>query len=92
MKARSSANGAALRIAIKDDAPVLEFFATAWSDVTPPYTAESCNELVRRTLARVDFWGSDLNSDLAGFDSAVSEHLHAILRFGMRSALERVAG
>ena len=81
-------NGAPYRI--QDDAPVLEFFAHAWSRGASPYSADFCAQLVRQTLARTDFWGRDLNSDLAGFSSAVAEHLYAITSAGARSALERV--
>jgi tagaturonate reductase len=76
---------------IQDDAPVLEFFAEAWSRAAPPYTPEFCADLVRRTLARSDFWGRDLNTELSGFSEAVAGHLHAIMSAGVRSALERVA-
>jgi tagaturonate reductase len=79
-----------VRYPVQDDAPVLEFFAEAWSRAAPPYTNDFCADLVRRTLARSDFWGSDLNSDLAGFSGAVAEHLYAITSAGVRSALERV--
>ncbi len=81
-------NGVPYRV--QDDAPVLEFFADAWSRAEPPYSREFCAELVHRTLSRSDFWGNDLNTELDGFSREVSEHLHAITSAGVRSALERV--
>ncbi len=76
---------------LNDDDAVLEFFSQAWSRSAPPHPAEFCRDLVARTLARDDFWGADLNSELTGFTDAVSEHLHAITSGSIRSALERVA-
>jgi tagaturonate reductase len=81
-------NGVPYRV--QDDAPVLEFFANAWSRAVPPYSREFCAELVRETFSRKDFWGSDLNAELDGFSRAVTDHLYAITSAGMRSAMERV--
>ena len=76
---------------IQDDAAVLTGFRDAWAAAGDSPTAEACLALVRRVLARADFWGQDLTVALPGFDAAVAQHLTDICTVGVRAALERVA-
>lgn len=72
--------------AIRDDAPVLAFFAEAWkkADATKNYA-----ELVTTTLSRTDFWGQDL-SKIPGFTEFVTKSLEAIVKDGTRAAVTAV--
>jgi len=73
---------------IKDDAPVLAFFAEAWkkaSDLKP----ESLRTLAVTTMARKDFWGQDLN-EIPGFTDLVATGLQKIATFGMRATLAEI--
>jgi tagaturonate reductase len=67
---------------IRDDAAVLEFFARAWkrTDETGDWP-----ELATATLARADFWGSDLNT-VPGLTEAVARALAEIETGGAREA------
>jgi tagaturonate reductase len=76
---------------VQDDAAVLEAFRDAWRDAGDRPSREACLTLVRRLLARADFWGQDLTAALPGFDAAVAQHLADICTDGIRAALERVA-
>jgi tagaturonate reductase len=76
---------------IQDDVAVLECFRDAWQAAGETPSPEACRALVRRVLARADFWGQDLNVALPGFDAAVAQHLVEICTAGVRAALERVA-
>jgi tagaturonate reductase len=75
---------------IQDDAAVLEGFRDAWRAAGDQPSRDSCLALVRRLLARADFWGQDLTAALPGFDAAVAQHLADICSDGVRAALERV--
>ena len=73
---------------IKDDAPVLAFFADAWkkaSDLTPA----QLRELGVSTLGRKDFWGQDLNA-VPGLTDLVVAGLQKIAARGMRAALAEI--
>ncbi|HLP08073.1 MAG TPA: hypothetical protein VK178_07895, partial [Opitutaceae bacterium] len=73
---------------IKDDAPILAFFAEAWkkaSDLTPA----QLRELTVATLGRTDFWGQDLNA-IPGFTDLVADGLVKIATRGMRAAVTDV--
>jgi tagaturonate reductase len=76
---------------VQDDAAVLEAFRDAWQAAGDRPSREACLTLVRRLLARADFWGQDLTVALPGFDAAVAQHLADICGEGVRAALERVA-
>ena len=76
---------------IQDDAAVLEAFRDAWQAAGDQPSPDACLALVRRLLARADFWGQDLTAALPGFDAAVAQHLSDICTGGVRAALERVA-
>jgi tagaturonate reductase len=73
---------------IKDDAPVLAFFAETWkkaADLKP----ESLRELAFATLGRKDFWGQDLN-EIPGFTELVTSGLQKIATRGMRATLAEI--
>lgn len=70
---------------IKDDAPVLAFFASAWKQVAD-LQPESLRTLARATLGRTDFWGQDLNA-IPGFTDLVADGLLRIATRGMRAAV-----
>jgi tagaturonate reductase len=76
---------------IQDDAAVLAAFRDAWQTAGDHPSREACLALVRKLLARADFWGQDLTAALPGFDAAVAQHLGDICTGGVRAALERVA-
>lgn len=68
---------------IRDDAPVIEFFAAAWARANKGHDFTT---LAQTVLARTDFWGRDLN-DEAGFTATLAEDLANIHKAGMRSTL-----
>ncbi|HET7535681.1 MAG TPA: hypothetical protein VFJ90_04455, partial [Candidatus Didemnitutus sp.] len=73
---------------IKDDAPVLAFFAEAWkraADLAP----EKLREFAVTAMARQDFWGQDLN-EIPGLTDLVVAGLQKIAARGMRSALSEI--
>ena len=69
--------------AIKDDQPILEEFASAWSTFTDADT------LCRRLLARADWWGQDLNA-VPEMAETVSATLQSILEIGMTESMQRL--
>ena len=73
---------------IRDDAPVLDFFARAWS-VARSLDAVQLHELAAATLGQRAFWERDLN-EIPGLTAAVATGLQSIARHGMRGALERL--
>ena len=66
------------KIAVPDSAEVVAFFEEVWK-----LPLADC---VTAVLARVDFWGQDLNS-LEGFTAAVTAYVASILEKGVRNAL-----
>jgi len=76
---------------IQDDAAVLAESRDAWQAAGDRPSRDACLTLVRRVLARADFWGQDLTAALPGFDTAVAQHLADICSDGVRAALARVA-
>lgn len=72
--------------AIRDDAPVLAFFAEAWNTAR---RADCWHDLATATLARVDFWGRNLN-EIPGFADAVAASLGGIAVHGVRAAVAGV--
>jgi len=73
---------------IRDDAHVLEFFASEW-DKARAMSPAALKALVKATLARTDFWEMDLN-ELPGMTDAVSSGLHSAAVNGMRFTVENV--
>jgi len=73
---------------IRDDAPVLAFFASTWATVKQ---TRDWRELATAVLGRKDFWGQDLN-DVPGLTDAVWSALERIAKQGMRSAVTDLLG
>ena len=67
---------------IADDAFVLDFFANL--------TGKPAAQIAHDVLSNVDFWGSDLSAELAGFEASVTASLEAIFTKGARAAIEEV--
>ena len=65
---------------LKDDAAVLDFFATAWN-------RNNFVQVTEDVLSNTDFWGTDL-TEIDGLQEEVTTHLEAILDVGMKTALE----
>ena len=65
---------------IRDDAPILEFFAREWNAHRNDPAA-----LVSSVLANQALWGTNL-SLIPGMNEAVAGHLQAILKVGARAA------
>lgn len=63
---------------VKDNAEVLEFFEKAWNLCNTEDDA-SVYELVKKILAREDYWGKDLNS-VKGLTNMVSKELSVIIK------------
>lgn len=72
---------------MKDDLPVLEFFATTWQQYAK--TRESAEAVARDTLANAAIWGQDLNA-LPGMTEAVGGYLHAICNQGMKETMAAI--
>ncbi|WP_109830961.1 tagaturonate reductase [Reichenbachiella versicolor] len=70
-------------IALNDDASVLEFAASAWSEYTDVASLKSVAESF---LGNESFWGQDLNK-ITGLTDAVAENLAVILGDGIQNLL-----
>lgn len=68
---------------IRDDAPVLAFFAEAWRKADE---TKNWKELATSTLARAEFWGQDLNL-VSGLTDMVANSLQLIATSGARAAV-----
>lgn len=68
---------------VRDDAPVLAFFAEAWSGF---HGSGDLRKLVRSVLANQKLWGRDLTL-VEGLPCAVESHLSKILADGVRNAI-----
>ncbi len=68
------------RIQLKDDQPVLDFFATQWS-------SKNMDLIVKETLSNTAFWGQDLTL-IEGLEHEVDTLLKAIVNDGMKATLE----
>jgi tagaturonate reductase len=71
------------RYPVRDDAPVLEFFAQTWAAAQ---AAGDVGQVACAALGRVDFWGQNLNA-LPGLTDAVASLLAQIDEQGMKQAL-----
>lgn len=72
---------------MKDDLPVLEFFASIWRQYAG--TRESAIPVAAAALANTAIWGQDLN-ELPGMAEAVGEFLHAICSQGMKETMAKI--
>lgn len=68
---------------IRDDAPVLEFFASAWAEAR---VSRNWTALTSEVLGRADFWGRDLN-EVPGLTECVAADLRRIRMRGMKRAV-----
>jgi tagaturonate reductase len=76
---------------VEDTSAALAFFVGAWRACPPgAETPERCLALVRRLLARADFWGQDLGAALPGLDALVAVYLHDIVTLGVAATLDRL--
>jgi len=71
---------------IRDDLPVLKFFAKVWEEYD---RFQDPVKLTHEVLARKDFWGKDL-SEVQGLEDAVAHYLSTILVLGVQKATEAV--
>ena len=70
---------------IADDMEVLEFFRDAYAE------CKNLEDLARKVLGKVDFWGEDLNA-LPGFHAEVSKCLEGIDKNGMKATMAELCG
>lgn len=72
---------------MKDDVPVLEFFAEVWKgfDGSP----EAACQVAARVLANTGLWGRDL-TQVEGLTAKTGGFLHTITAHGMKAAVERL--
>ncbi|MDF2568427.1 MAG: uxaB [Sporomusa sp.] len=72
---------------MKDDVPVLEFFAEIWSgfDGSP----ESASQVAAMVLANTSLWGQDL-TQVEGLTVKTGGYLYAIATKGMTAAVEQI--
>jgi tagaturonate reductase len=76
---------------VEDEPHVLAFFLAAWRGCPEgAETPDRCLALVRRLLAREDFWGQDLTRTLPGLDARVGVFLHGIVTEGAAATLSRL--
>jgi tagaturonate reductase len=73
---------------IQDDLPVLETFASLWSNFDG--SMAGVHKLTDAVLQREDWWGKDLRQ-LPGISAAISGHVKSILNRGMRASLQQVS-
>ncbi|HWR41866.1 tagaturonate reductase [Sporomusa sp.] len=72
---------------MKDDVPVLEFFAEVWTafDGSP----ESASQVAQRVLANISLWGQDL-TQVEGLVAKTGDYLYRIATNGMRAAVQTI--
>lgn len=76
-------NRAGLAYPVRDDAPVLAFFAGAWSEF---HGSNDLAKLTRSVLSNTKLWGRDLTL-VAGLQQAVEQSLGRILTDGARKSI-----
>lgn len=72
---------------MKDDVPVLEFFAKVWSGFNGSEAA--AKEVARQVLANTAIWGQDLNQ-VAGLTDKIGSYLYSIASGGMQAAVRKL--
>lgn len=73
---------------IKDDLPILETFAKAWTGFDGSTAA--ITKLTDTILQQTEWWGKDLRT-IPGLADAITADLNLILNKGMKAALEQVS-
>ena len=63
---------------------MLDFFAGL--------TGKPAAEIAHAVLTNVDFWGSDLTTEIPGFEASVAASLESIFTKGAKAAIEEVVG
>lgn len=71
---------------VRDDAPVLAFFAGAWSEF---HASGDLEKLAGSVLANKKLWGRDLTL-VAGLQKSVTASLERILTSGVRAAIPSI--
>lgn len=74
---------------MKDDVPVLEFFAEKWANCNG--TKESVVAFTQAALANETIWGQDLNQ-VSGLTEKTAEYLYQIINDGMHSTVQQLVG
>ncbi|XER10726.1 Altronate oxidoreductase [Sporomusa aerivorans] len=74
---------------MKDDAPVLEFFAAAWKDFDA--SRAGALKVAETVLGNSAIWGQDLNK-LAGFTDKIADYLYQISNDGIQAAIAKLVG
>lgn len=72
---------------MKDDVPVLEFFAKVWGGFDG--TKAAANQVASKVLANSAIWGQDLNK-VRGLTDKVGNYLYSITSDGMQSAVQKL--
>jgi tagaturonate reductase len=72
---------------MKDDVPVLEFFAQVWSGFDGSEAA--ANQVAGQVLANTKIWGQDLNQ-VAGLTDKVGNYLYSIAAEGMQATVRKL--
>lgn len=74
---------------MKDDVPVLEFFAKTWADFDG--TRSGALVVTRTVLANTAIWGEDLNK-VSGLAEKTANYLYSITNEGMKAAIANLLG
>ena len=74
---------------MKDDAPVLEFFAQVWGGFDGSKAA--ANQVASKVLANTAIWGQDLNK-ITGLTDKVGNYLYSIATDGMQATVRNLVG
>lgn len=74
---------------MKDDGPVLEFFAKAWNGFDGSKAA--ANQVASKVLANTSIWGQDLNR-VTGLTDKVGNYLYSIATVGMQATIRNLVG
>jgi len=74
---------------MKDDVPVLQFFAEKWS--TCENTKESVTVFTQAVLANEAIWGQNLNQ-VSGLTEKTADYLYQIINDGMHSTVQKLVG
>jgi tagaturonate reductase len=74
---------------MKDDVPVLEFFAQVWSGFDGSKAA--ANQVASKVLANTAIWGQDLNR-VTGLTDKVGNYLYSIATDGVQATVRNLVG
>lgn len=74
---------------MRDDLPVLEFFARTWADCDG--SPSSVRQVAAAVLANTALWGEDL-TQVSGLTDKTADYLYQIVTVGMQAAAARLVG